>query len=311
MRRSALLAIAVLISLACTACGHDHRYRSGDAGAEAALSDYLRHAPASVTDVGQDGAIVRVSCGATDQRYRQGRVFDCSMFHTSDAEYVWCVAMVDGKLVTQNEDRDVPCTGFPESPIESGKGTVTSSAGARHDQPSEPTPPRIAGSAVYRHTLTTMAGTGATQGVTRAFQWQRCKDALAGLGNACSDIADATGSTYRLIAADAGSRIRVVETASTADGVASVVSGRTPPVVAFLTYEEAQAAGLPVPPLEFGPICPDDTNWQGYATVDELEAAIAVAPEEPTCMDDPTEDLFEYGMPESTGPARAWSGFGP
>ena len=48
--------------------------------------------------------------------------------------------------------------------------------------------------------------------LTYSFQWRRCDDA----GGACEDIAGATGSGYRLTAADAGRTLRVLVTARNA-----------------------------------------------------------------------------------------------
>jgi hypothetical protein len=123
-----------------------------------------------------------------------------------------------------------------------------------------------------------------------------------GLGTACSDVAGATASTYTLGAADAGFSVRVVETATNAGGTASAASTQSGPVTALLTYQDLQAAGLPLPetPSDYGlPACPEDLDWPGYATVDELEAAIAEAPDDPTCADDPTHYLFSTSRPNS------------
>ncbi|MBJ7459477.1 MAG: thrombospondin type 3 repeat-containing protein [Thermoleophilaceae bacterium] len=56
--------------------------------------------------------------------------------------------------------------------------------------------------------------TGDPLGYTVAHQWQRCNDATVG---SCSTIGGATGSSYVLVAADYGKRIRVNATASNAD----------------------------------------------------------------------------------------------
>jgi hypothetical protein len=81
--------------------------------------------------------------------------------------------------------------------------------------------PGISGSAQVGQTLTASPGAwSGTQPISFAFQWRRC-DAN---GNACSNIAGATGSSYALTSADQGQRVRVVVTARNAVGSRSVAS---------------------------------------------------------------------------------------
>jgi hypothetical protein len=90
--------------------------------------------------------------------------------------------------------------------------------------PTNTSPPTITGTAVKGQTL--VAGTGTWSGTTPisfAFAWHRCNDA----GASCSPIAGATNTTYVLVSADVGSRIRVLVTASNADGSGSALSNAT------------------------------------------------------------------------------------
>jgi hypothetical protein len=103
-----MLAVAAFLS-GCSGTGERSSTKAGNV--EAALAAYLRQAPADVSDVDQDGRVTRVSCSRTGERYRDGDVFDCTIFHASQTAVEWCVAMVDSDLVTQNEDPAVPCTG--------------------------------------------------------------------------------------------------------------------------------------------------------------------------------------------------------
>jgi fibronectin type 3 domain-containing protein len=116
-----------------------------------------------------------------------------------------------------------------------GSASSTSTAGARVN----PTPPvntaspTISGTARDGQTLTVDTGTWAgTPTIGYAYQWRRCDSD----GTGCADIAEATATTYRLTAADVGSTVRVVVTATNAAGAApatSAASARidpTPPV---------------------------------------------------------------------------------
>jgi hypothetical protein len=65
----------------------------------------------------------------------------------------------------------------------------------------------------------TVTWTG-TQPITYSYQWQRCS-------TSCSDISGATGSTYTLISADAGSTIQVLVSARNSAGSATATSAPT------------------------------------------------------------------------------------
>ena len=94
---------------------------------------------------------------------------------------------------------------------------------ARAAAPANTTPPAIGGSAREGQTLTRDPGTwsGATP-ITYTQRWQRC-DAT---GAECVTL-PSTGATYPLLAADVGSTLRVVVTATNADGVATATSAAT------------------------------------------------------------------------------------
>ena len=109
---------------------------------------------------------------------------------------------------------------------------LAGSSGAATDAaavaPSNTALPAISGTAQQGQVLT--AGSGSWSGttpITFAFQWQRC-DAV---GGTCGNIAGATGQTYTVAAADVGGSLRVVVTATNADGAASAASGPTAVVV--------------------------------------------------------------------------------
>jgi hypothetical protein len=77
--------------------------------------------------------------------------------------------------------------------------------------------PTIAGQPAQSRTLTESHGTWSNSPIGYLYQWERCN----GAGNGCSPITGATGPRYQLNAADVGSSIRVVETASNSAGLGS------------------------------------------------------------------------------------------
>ncbi len=116
--------------------------------------------------------------------------------------------------------------------------TATNSAGAlssasdptevvRGLAPVETALPAVSGLPWQGSTLSVTSGTWTdTQPITYAFQWQRCSAHM----NGCTAIAGATGATYVPGAADLGSRLRVVVTATSAGSSASAASPATPPI---------------------------------------------------------------------------------
>lgn len=80
--------------------------------------------------------------------------------------------------------------------------------------------PTISGTARDGQTLTSTTGTWTgTATITYARQWQRCNSS----GGACANVS-ATGASYALTAADVGSTVRVVVTATNPDGSSSATS---------------------------------------------------------------------------------------
>lgn len=83
--------------------------------------------------------------------------------------------------------------------------------------------PQISGNAKEGETLTSSNGTWSNAPTSYGYQWRRC----ASDGTACGDITGATKQTYTVAAADIGRTLRVVVTASNADGKGSATSNAT------------------------------------------------------------------------------------
>jgi subtilisin family serine protease len=99
--------------------------------------------------------------------------------------------------------------------------------------PANQTLPVISGSAGVGQTLTTSSGawSGPSAYTTYSYQWQRCDTSASD----CTAIAGATGPSYDVTSADAGSALAVTVTASNSDGSASVMSTATATVPSTLS----------------------------------------------------------------------------
>lgn len=83
--------------------------------------------------------------------------------------------------------------------------------------------PTISGTAKEGSTLTAQEGTWSNTPTSFAYQWQRC----ASDGTGCGDINGAASKTYVPVTSDVGHTLRVVVTATNADGKASATSDST------------------------------------------------------------------------------------
>jgi hypothetical protein len=114
----------------------------------------------------------------------------------------------------------------------SGSATADSTATAVVTTPPSPPVstglPVVSGSAQSGQSLSVSNGSwsGSTP-MSFGYQWRRCNAS----GGACVDIGGATSSSYAVVAADVGSTLRAVVTASNAGGSASATSAQTAVVV--------------------------------------------------------------------------------
>ena len=81
-------------------------------------------------------------------------------------------------------------------------------------------PPTIVGSAAVGQILEAIPGVWSYLPTTTAYQWERCPVATP---TSCAPIGGATGSTFLVTSADAGTVLRVVETATNLNGAATAV----------------------------------------------------------------------------------------
>ena len=101
------------------------------------------------------------------------------------------------------------------APAASAATAIVAAKTAPPTPPTNVTVPSVSGTAQVGQTLTTSNGTwnGSTP-MSFGYQWQDCDSA----GEACSNVAGATSASYMLAAGDVGHTVRVIVTASNANG---------------------------------------------------------------------------------------------
>ncbi len=123
--------------------------------------------------------------------------------------------------------------------------------------------PTISGTATQGQTLTASPGSwDGTPTLTYAYQWRRCDSG----GSNCANIAGATGTTYTLVAGDAGSTIRVAVTVSNAAGSGSATSAQTA-VVMPLPPSNTVAPAISGPLQDGGTLSATTGTWTGAGPI--------------------------------------------
>ena len=123
--------------------------------------------------------------------------------------------------------------------------------------------PTISGTPQDGSTLTSTTGTwSGSQPLTYAYQWRRCD--ASGLN--CSDIAGANQPSYALTAADVGSTITVVVTATNGVGFASASAAVTPVVLGAPPANTAPP-GISGSPRETSTLTASNGTWTGTPPV--------------------------------------------
>jgi hypothetical protein len=108
--------------------------------------------------------------------------------------------------------------------------------------PANTAAPTISGTARQGQTLTASNGSwSGTTPLTYSYQWRRCDTA----GNTCGNISGATNQSYLLAAADVGTTIRVVVTATNTAGNSSATSAQTAVVQSTPTSGPCETRSTP------------------------------------------------------------------
>jgi hypothetical protein len=125
--------------------------------------------------------------------------------------------------------------------------STTTAAAKTSVAPTNNGAPSISGTPREGHTLTASNGSWDNAPTSFSYQWQRCGNT----GSGCTGITGATGKTYDLVTADVDHTVRVIVTATNADGSASansrvtglVAASNGPTVTAQPTISGTAAVG--------------------------------------------------------------------
>jgi hypothetical protein len=101
---------------------------------------------------------------------------------------------------------------------------AVSASAAVQAAPQTTSPPTVEGKFQVGETVSAGTGSWANNPTTYAYQWQRCTSA----GASCVDIAGADQKSYKLTTDEVGRRVRVLVTASNADGKSTANSHPSP-----------------------------------------------------------------------------------
>ncbi|WP_445149588.1 Agd3-related carbohydrate-binding protein [Baekduia sp. Peel2402] len=198
------------------------------------LADYIPSLPE--TDPGQggvlypvvDGLLGRYDAAINRAKAPLVQLTSAQVADTLARQETWAAHLAagdvtawlqDGQLHVKNASSgavEVPLTGTTAGDLYAGQrsGWKTIAAGAEvvlaPDEPANTAAPVLDGTPRAGEKLTASTGrwTG-TAPITYTYQWQRCDAA----GDACRNVAGATGSSYDVGAVDVGARLRVVVSA--------------------------------------------------------------------------------------------------
>jgi beta-glucanase (GH16 family) len=164
--------------------------------------------------------------------------------------------------------------------------------------PANLTPPAIGGIATQAQTLTAANGTWSNSPLTYAYRWQDCNPE----GENCLNITGATSSTYTVAASDLADTIRVVVTASNADGSVSAASAVTAVASAYEFDDEFSATSINANLwLEASGSNPSNGELECYRPSNDAEAGgyltetALVQPQPWTCPDGSADNTYTSG----------------
>jgi hypothetical protein len=128
--------------------------------------------------------------------------------------------------------------------------------------------PRIPGTPTEGQTLTATAGTWiGVQPMTFTYRWVRCgRDGGDPLGSSCHRIGGARQLTYKPVAADVGSRLRLRVTATNSAGTTTDASNPTAVVIAMKAPVNTKRPAITGSMVEGATVTLDRGTWTGAST---------------------------------------------
>ncbi len=142
------------------------------------------------------------------------------------------------------------------NPDGSASAASAASAIAIASPPVNTAPPVVTGTPQRTATLNATSGAWNGAGVTVGYQWQRSADS----GTTWTDIAGATRAAYTVAAAEEGDVVRVLITATNADGAVAAPSAPTPVIQADAPVSVTAPIVLGTPSLG-GTLSTDNGGW--------------------------------------------------
>jgi hypothetical protein len=182
--------------------------------------------PPSITGDSETGAVLTSSNGTWsgsapitytyEWRRCNSSGASCAAIPGATAQsYIVQTADAGGRIVLAVTAKNVVGTATAVSPPTAVITVSTTPPPSTSTRPTNTQAPSFRGTLVQGQRLTASNGSwSGTTPMTFSYQWQRC----SATATSCTAIALATGSTYTLVAADVGRRIRLAVTASNAAG---------------------------------------------------------------------------------------------
>jgi hypothetical protein len=122
--------------------------------------------------------------------------------------------------------------------------------------------PAISGDLAAGETATVSTGTWSDPTPSLTYQWQRCLSPGTGHGEGCTDISDATSPSYTIEDRDVDHSLRVLVTATNADGATAVITWATDPIPGTPPSNDA-APSIDGAPEVGKPLIAAPGHWNG------------------------------------------------
>ncbi len=240
---------------------------AGSAGAASAATDAVQPAPVhDIVGASVDGIPAEGNTLTADHGVWSGSdpITYAYQWQTCDADGHGCTDIagqtgVTYVLVAADINHQIRVVATATNPVGSADAISAAIGPVVGTPPVNTGDPSITGAAAAGDTATGDAGTWTgTAPIAYSYQWRRCDSA----GNACADIAGATGLTHAVDGSDAGHRLQFVVTATNIVGSAGATSATTPVITGTPPANLTRPAILGTS-LEGRTLSADRGTWSG------------------------------------------------